>query len=421
MNEGVLPKKGATNSFIPYNLRNGFGLPTIENQDSIYAYYFYRLIQRAKNIKLVYNDKASEMQTGEMSRYIYQLKYESDFKINEKNINFNIEVNSPKEIKIKKDKDMFSKYFNSDSYLSPSALNIYMDCSLRFYFRYLAGLKEPDEISEEVDAPIFGSLLHKVLEELYTPYTDKEISKELLNTIIKDKELIKKSILKAFTIEYFMKDENEVQTESDYIKLDEIKGRNILIYNILEKYVFKTLEVDQNYTPFNVVSLENFYKISYPIHIDNNTYSINIGGFTDRIDRIGYTIRVIDYKTGNVKNKFKGIEELFDTNDENRSKAVFQTFLYSLFYLKNEKCEHYSIIPSVYWLKDIFSDNYDYKISKTENRKRYPVEDFKELANEFDTNLQDLIKEIFNTEGYFIQTEHIKKCSHCPYKNICKR
>jgi len=210
MNEGVFPKSESSMSFIPYNLRKGFGLPTIEHQDAIYGYYFYRLIQRAKNVTLIYNSNSDGLQSGEMSRFIYQLKYESNFKIKEKSLRYDISSLIPKPITIVKSESILeklNKYHSTElekmDYLSPSALSSYLKCKLRFYYRYIAGLEEKEVISEQIDAPMFGNILHQTMYALYKPYTEQLINLNTIQSILKSESLISNAIDLAFSDEYF--------------------------------------------------------------------------------------------------------------------------------------------------------------------------------------------------------------------------
>ncbi|MFO7844089.1 MAG: PD-(D/E)XK nuclease family protein, partial [Bacteroidales bacterium] len=209
VNEGVFPKTESSLSFVPYNLRHGFGLPTIEHQDAIYAYYFYRLIHRAQDVTLIYNSNTDGLQTGEMSRFLYQLKYESPFNITEKSLRYDININQPKEIRIEKTpeiREILRAYLSSsgeEKYLSPSGLSNYLRCKLKFYFRYVAGLKEQDEVTEEIDAPLFGNILHEAMDNLYQHLKGKIVLPETLSEILKDGRQITASIDHAFSKNYF--------------------------------------------------------------------------------------------------------------------------------------------------------------------------------------------------------------------------
>nr|MDA3778655.1 PD-(D/E)XK nuclease family protein [Bacteroidales bacterium] len=205
MNEGIFPKVSTAMSFIPYNLRRGFNLPAIEYQDSIFSYYFYRLLQRAKNITLIYNSSSDGFQTGEMSRFIHQLKFETKHKIKHYNLSYDINTKPQEKIIISKNEEIKAKLNNyigekSIRSLSPSAINMYLTCKLKFYFRYIAGLKEQNNLLEEIDPPTFGNILHNTMEDLYTPFLNKIISKESIKSITPDtiENAINKALKKEF-------------------------------------------------------------------------------------------------------------------------------------------------------------------------------------------------------------------------------
>lgn len=414
MNEGKLPKVGAANSFIPFNLRKGFGLPTIDNQDAIFAYYFYRLLQRANDVKLVYSTKSDGMRTGEMSRFLYQIKYESPIPIRELNPIQEISFPIIDEIYVHKNKRILSQLdnytLNGKRSFSPSALNTYMDCSLKFYYRYLAGLNPIEELKDEVDPLLFGNLFHHTMEFLYKPYEDKLISVSVLDKLILDDKNLNNIIEGAFKKEYFNLSEKENI---------EILGRNSLIFDILKKYVLRLLNIDKQFAPFLVLKLEGEYKLEVPIF--DNRQKVKIKGVIDRIDMIDDTVRVIDYKTGVINRKFSTIESLFDRESKTRNKAIFQTFLYCLF-LEFEKPLVEKVSPNIYGLKDVFSKKFESILEQKEGRgKAIPLEDYREYKHEFNAHLQALLEEIFDKDIPFTQVEDVKKCELCPYVEICHR
>ena len=412
LNEGVLPKTEAALSFIPYNLRRGFGLPTIEHQDSIYAYYFYRLLQRAKNVTLIYNSSSEGLQTGEMSRFLYQLKYESAFDMKEKSLRYDINISQTKEITIDKTAEVlkkFDQYLTSkggSKYISPSALNTYMRCSLQFYFRYIAGLREQDDITEEIDAPLFGNILHEAMDFLYQNYLQKELSKQELIQLEKDKSKIEQAIDHAFAKEYFKGD------KADY------SGKNIIIRDIIERYVYQIIKLDQSIAPFEIISLEGKYEIEIPVTANETFDTIKLGGKIDRVDKLNNHIRIIDYKTGGDKLEFKNIESLFSDKKSDRNDAVFQTFLYAKFY-QDVKNPNLPITPGVYSVRKIFDSNFDYRIYNKED-KSY-IDNYETVAQEYFDKLNELIQTIFNPDNSFTQTEEIRNCEYCEFKKICHR
>ncbi|WP_372751259.1 PD-(D/E)XK nuclease family protein [Labilibaculum sp.] len=415
MNEGKLPKTGAANSFVPYHLRKGFGMPTIDHQDAIFAYYFYRLIQRVENLKLLYSTQSDGMRTGEMSRFMYQLKYESNFKIVETSPSYNISLREAKPIVVDKSeriKTRLNEYCgNQFKSFSPSALNTYMNCSLSFYFKYLAGLKEPDVILEEIDPPTFGNLFHSVLEELYKPFQGKTVQKEDLEVLRKNKSLLDQVLKDAFRSIYFKLQEHQKM---------EIGGRNLLVFDILKKFIDRVLILDQKFAPFEIVSLEGKYKIQVSIG-EKSDRKVNISGLIDRVDRLDNTIRILDYKTGKANLIFKDIASLFEKEGKNKNKAAFQTLLYCLFYDENFNPE-LSISPGIYSLNEFFNDGFDCVLTQKAGRgKAVHVNNYKLFKEEFLLSLKALLEEIFDENIPFSQVENKDICRTCVYSEICHR
>jgi antitoxin component YwqK of YwqJK toxin-antitoxin module len=410
MNEGVFPKADSTPSFIPYSLRKGFGLPTYEFNDAIYAYYFYRMLQRAKDVTLIYNSGSDGVQTGEMSRFMQQLKYESPFEIVEKTVVSGISTPEIQEISVSKTNEVLNKLemYNSlhegGKTLSPSALNKFLACPLQFYFRYLAGLKEPEEITEDVDLPLFGSLLHKALELLYKEYPDKEITADELNKIEKDNTQIENVILNAFREEYF--------TDIPVDQPVKLSGKNILIKEILQKYIKQFLRVDQKFAPFTVRSLENEYSADIRFDVNGTDKQVTFKGVIDRLDENKDGIRVIDYKTGKPEQSFKDMSQLFD---ERGNHKALQALLYSRMYDETEQVDK-EIIPGLYFIRNLFNNGFDYTLKSGRQKVIY-----QQVANSLDEHLKKALQDLFDPEQDFYQTEDHNICRNCPYKQICRR
>jgi antitoxin component YwqK of YwqJK toxin-antitoxin module len=410
MNEGVFPKADSTPSFIPYSLRKGFGLPTYEFNDAIYAYYFYRMLQRAKDVTLIYNSGSDGVQTGEMSRFMQQLKYESPFEIVEKTVVSGISTPEIQEISVSKTNEVLNKLemYNSlhegGKTLSPSALNKFLACPLQFYFRYLAGLKEPEEITEDVDLPLFGSLLHKALELLYKEYLDKEITADELNKIEKDNTQIENVILNAFREEYF--------TDIPVDQPVKLSGKNILIKEILQKYIKQFLRVDQKFAPFTVRSLENEYSADIRFDVNGTDKQVTFKGVIDRLDENKNGIRVIDYKTGKPEQSFKDMSQLFD---ERGNHKALQALLYSRMYDETEQVDK-EIIPGLYFIRNLFNNGFDYTLKSGRQKVIY-----QQVANSLDEHLKKALQDLFDPEQDFYQTEDHNICRNCPYKQICRR
>jgi len=414
-NEGVFPQKSSTNSFIPYNLRQGFELPTTEHQDAITAYNFYRLIHRASRIYFLYDSRTEGMQTGEVSRFMQQLHYHYGVKVQKKTISFDIGFENPQAIQIEKTPAVMKKLLrftsqeeNSPS-LSASSINTFIDCPLQFYLTKVEDVEQAEEVLETVEANMFGTLFHAVMENLYKPYKGQLMQENDFDRLITNSLQIDKEITLAFAINYFKKKNNAIVP---------LEGNNLLIASVLRKYIKQVLKIDKKHAPFKYISSEERCSIQYPIQ--SGAMKVNLKGFIDRVDEKEGHIRILDYKTGSGKLDFKNMDEVFEHNKENRPKFVLQTFLYGIFY--KEQAQGKTITPGIYYMRDVFKDDFDTELhAKPERSMNDTVKDFGIYETEFRAHLTNSLEEIFNPEVPFVQTENTKICQYCPYVGVCNR
>lgn len=412
-NEGVFPNKNNTNSFIPYHLRKGFGLATFEHHDAISSYNFYRLIHRAKRIFYLYDSRTDGMQTGEISRYIYQLKYHYGLDIRVKNVNFDISFGGSNEIKVNKSPEILEKLRqflvdNDDApSLSASSIKSYIDCPLQFYLTRIEKLEQADELKETIEESMFGNLFHATMEYLYLPYKAKMLNQDDIDNILNQPLYIEKQIKKAFCKKYFR------ISEEDKITLE---GNNLLIANVIAKYVRQVLRNDKMYAPFRFIDAEKVCKLKFPI----SNGEVNLKGIIDRIDEKEGKIRILDYKTGAGNLEFKSWEEVFEHNNDKRPKYVLQTFLYGLFYKKEAAGKTMS--PGIYYMRNVFKDGFVTEMTfKPEKNVKIVIDDFSAFEEEFTSKLKICIEEIFNPEVPFFQTTSQDPCKYCSYTSICNR
>ena len=410
MNEGIFPQRKAANSFIPYNLRRGFGLPTYEHQDSVWAYHFYRLIERASHVSLLYDTRSNGLQTGEVSRFVHQLHYHYEVPMRDKLVVYNVSSSKTPPLAVPKREDIMRRL---DAYrkggskaISASAINTYLDCPLKFYFSVVEGIREEEEVSETIESDVFGSILHKVMEELYKPFQGKMVTVDLLKAIRKDTALLTGAIARAFASEFF---KTEVVCS--------LTGQNYLIGEMIRKYVEKILERDGKLTPF--VYIESERKINGLISLSDHS-EIRLKGFIDRVDEVLDAIRIIDYKSGSGTTTFSSIESLFNKEEKDRAKAVMQVFMYCWMYAHLTENKGKTIQPGIYYVRSLFSDPFDPSVyHRIERGKSEKVEDFSGYAQAFEEGLRGCLDEIFNPEIPFTQTPTGKACSYCPFKGIC--
>lgn len=410
MNEGIFPQRKAANSFIPYNLRRGFGLPTYEHQDSVWAYHFYRLIERASHVSLLYDTRSNGLQTGEVSRFVHQLHYHYEVLMRDKLVVYNVSSSKTPPLAVPKREDIMRRL---DAYrkggskaISASAINTYLDCPLKFYFSVVEGIREEEEVSETIESDVFGSILHKVMEELYKPFQGKMVTVDLLKAIRKDTALLTGAIARAFASEFF---------KTEVVR--SLTGQNYLIGEMIRKYVEKILERDGKLTPF--VYIESERKINGLISLSDHS-EIRLKGFIDRVDEVLDAIRIIDYKSGSGTTTFSSIESLFNKEEKDRAKAVMQVFMYCWMYAHFTENKGKTIQPGIYYVRSLFSDPFDPSVyHRIERGKSEKVEDFSGYAQAFEEGLRGCLDEIFNPEIPFTQTPTGKACSYCPFKGIC--
>lgn len=419
VNEGQLPKSGGDSSFIPYNLRKAFGMTTIEHKIAVYAYYFYRLLQRAERITLIYNTSSDGLNRGEWSRFMLQFLIEWPHPITRQFLEAGQSPQGTSSITVEKTPDvmrqmqsLFDVRANPKAKFSPSALNYYLDCPLKFYYRYVAGLSAPDEVSAEIDSATFGSIFHYAAEHIYKDLTThgKVINKEALETLLRNEVKLQDYVDTAFKKLFFNVPQNEKP---------EYNGVQLINSAVIARYLKQLLQNDLRYAPFTFIASE--MEVDEPIDIQTpkGVIKSRIGGIIDRMDSKDGTLRIVDYKTGGDADTPPHVESLF-IPDKKRSNYVFQTFLYAAIMCRKQPTM--KIAPALLYIHRAATETYSPVIQMGESRKpKEAVEDFSKYEKEYRERLQGLLEEIFNPEKSFTQTEIIEKCTYCDFKALCKR
>ena len=410
MNEGIFPLKKAANSFIPYNLRRGFGLPTYEHQDSVWAYHFYRLIRRAKQVTLLYDTRTTGLQTGEVSRFVHQLRYHYQYPLIDELVVYDVASSAVPPISVQKTAEvekLLSDFLSGGPRaLSASAINTYLDCPLKFYFSVLEQIQEEDEITETVERDVFGSILHKVMEDLYAPFKGKLVTADLLKLLRKDQPLLTGTIARAFAELFF---------KSPVVR--PLEGENFLTGEMIRKYAEKILEQDARFTPFHYIESEK--KVRATITLSDKRV-VQLKGFIDRVDSLDRVLRIVDYKTGSGKLEFESVEGLFDKEAKDRPKAVMQVFLYAWMYQQLPEYTGMPIQPAIYYLRTLFQRSFNPVVEQKKGRgKADKVNSFQEFASDFEDKLRQCLDEIFNLDIPFTQTETGKACAYCSFRGLC--
>ena len=419
VNEGQLPKSGGDSSFIPYNLRKAFGMTTIEHKIAVYAYYFYRLLQRAERITLMYNTSSDGLNRGEWSRFMLQFLIEWPHPITRQFLEAGQSPQGTSPITVEKTPDVMRRMQSLDDVrakhkakFSPSALNYYLDCPLKFYYRYVAGLSAPDEVSAEIDSATFGSIFHYAAEHIYKDLTThgKVINKEALETLLRNEVKLQDYVDTAFKKLFFNVPQNEKP---------EYNGVQLINSAVIARYLKQLLQNDLRYAPFTFIASE--MEVDEPIDIQTpkGVIKSRIGGIIDRMDSKDGTLRIVDYKTGGDADTPPHVESLF-IPDKKRSNYVFQTFLYAAIMCRKQPTM--KIAPALLYIHRAATETYSPVIQMGEPRKpKEAVEDFSKYEKEYRERLQGLLEEIFNPEKSFTQTEIIEKCTYCDFKALCKR
>ena len=406
MNEKVFPRKHFSRSFIPYTIRKGFSMATIEHQECMYAYYFYRMISRANNVFLLYDARSTALGSGDPSRYIQQLcKIYSESGAEIEHVPFEIRGIKELDIEVPKTErimDSLNRYRTEGSgkFLSASSINSYLECPLKFYFGKVEGLYIQDEISEFMNHSTFGTIIHEIMLNIYSPYKNKLVTQEYINTYLKNEAHCLDRIIKCTV--------NKVFNGKGDDCYEELDGVGYMVEDVIKHFVIEILKFDakQEFTYIQGEKEESgFWK----------ELGINFRQFIDRVDMVkehnglDSYIRIIDYKTG--KDDTTALT-FNNAMKDSAKKAIIQIFLYCNYYnyLNNS---NQKIKPLIYTVQDM---------SKAEIRiNRNPVEDFNDFNEEFMELMKSKIEEMFDKNIPFKQTTNEDNCKYCKYKDFCRK
>ncbi|MBO5831597.1 MAG: PD-(D/E)XK nuclease family protein [Alistipes sp.] len=412
MNDANFPSdKTGQSSFIPYNLRAAYSMPTPEHHEAMYAYYFYRLIQRAKRVAMLYCSRADDKSTGECSRYIHQLEYESPYKIEKRTVGVDLSVDDVEPIKVAKgerEQAILNRYLDPEdkASLSPTALFRYVECPMKFYLHSVAKLRTQDEVSETIDALMFGNILHDSMQELYDEF--KDVANPKLGIASKCKrEEVERVVDKHIS---------ELIYHSDKSAIEEFSGDTILVRDIIVRYITDGIaHYDAEQDGYTIRDLEGDVEYDYPISAGR---MVKLYGRADRIDeRADGTLQIIDYKSGNVPHlEFNGVDNLFRGKAQERVSNIFQTLLYSMMLHKINGVES---MPTLYFASRMMSDDYSPNIIDTSTGA--VVERYTDVAEQFEDELNVVLEELFDYDKPFEQCGDEDMCKYCDFKSICRR
>ena len=415
VNEGVMPKLNVSPTFIPDSIRRAYGLPVIENQDAISAYLFYRLLQRSSDVSLVYNSLVDESNTGEPSRFIRQLEFESKLKFNYRQheqpvkIESNPPLSVPKTGKVWQALERFLQSRENEK-ISATAITTYMGCQLQFFYKYIAKIKEPDTISENLEASQIGSIFHQVMEWFYQQLTASHplISSESIRVKRKDiPNLCKQALAK------------ELYKNKDHIYKP--NSMQLIILRIVEEYVDAVLLHDEQIAPFRIIELENKkdYKYRFPIELKGSRHEVLLYGIIDRVDEKDGVTRIVDYKTGGQDEvKFSCLDDLFEPEGKKQNKAMVQTLFYTFIYEQVKKLKH--IEPNLYIIRKMKKEGTLFFNGGRGGKVYLQAEHLEELKGGFHVQLRSMLEELFNQDIPFSDSVSKMNCGYCPYKEICQ-
>lgn len=407
-NEAKLPQINISGSYIPYQIRRYFGMKTFDDDSKIQAYNFFRAIQRAENVYILYDSLISESSKGK-SRFILQIENElAETSVKEKSYSIQMTPAKDDNISIEKTDELLSRITK----LSPTDISNYINCSLMFYFKKILELEEEDTIDDEYNAALFGSLFHKVMEMLYTPYSEKEVNRKTLDDMIGN---VEKNFDKIFSdaADDITREQKEKYHKEKIIDTG-IFGKNKAYKEVIKELVLKILRRDAENVPFKILGLEmKLEKADYEFTGDGNTKrKIILNGKLDRVEEKDGKILIVDYKTGGKKfPRTLAISNVNQDMPKPANKDYFQAGFYMYLYklVKNEDAN-----------AGMF-----YVARENDLTKVLPDETGDAVKNDFINNykefLNEKLHEIFNKDINFEKTADTDNCKYCAMNSLCYR
>lgn len=425
MNERIFPRKHYSRSFIPENLRRAYGMATTEHQESIYSYYFYRLISRASHVTLYYDARNSGGKSNELSRYIAQMLYLfPEAKITHTLQSYDLKLREVDDIVVRKTPEIMAQLreFRPEGgkrTLSASSINDYINCPLSFYLKRLCRLDLDETTMEYMDSPTYGSIVHKVVESIYSGFqgSNKEaevvVTPEMLGAVIRHGSKLDKLI--TMTV-------NEIYNHREPGDLSPRRGETQVLGKIIRHTVVNLLRCDMDIAPFDFIAAEFPLKGEFLIEpSEGEPFSINISQIIDRIDRVADRLRIVDYKTGSDRTVFSDMDDLFDNTNKERRKAILQLLFYCNAYARERKLGSQPIQPILYSLKGEKPEGFGpLKVGPSRGKKE-DLLDYLTVNQEFLQRFNDTVAEIFNPDIPFIQAPKADNCHFCSFKEICRK
>jgi hypothetical protein len=416
LNEGTFPGQSFDNTYIPYNIRRAFGLPTLNEHESIYSYYFFRLLRKPDRGWFIYNSAAQGLSSGEMSRYLVRMSYSPAFQPVQQSTRISVGRSRMMPELLPKSKehnklllDLYSTEGKTGKYLSPSAINTWVSCRMKFYYRYVCGIPEEEILEKDIDQRRFGNILHETLNRLYAPFREDPGAPAAISSLAADRPRVRDAIIDAAL--------EEMKWTMDTL----LAGRGLIIVEVLERYINDLLRYDAENEGLILLNLEDdFTAVRTVTNGAGRKRVIRIGGRADRVDVTGGLVRVVDYKTGAPKREAVTPEDLFDEDKEKRNDAFLQALIYSC--LIRDHHPDRLVIPAIYWVQQLSSADFTpYATVPGLNGPGADRNAWEGFMERFSEQLDVTLVRIFSEDEEYRMTQFERRCTWCPYRALCRR
>jgi CRISPR/Cas system-associated exonuclease Cas4 (RecB family) len=415
LNEGIFPGASWDNTYIPYNIRRAFGLPTVNEHESIYSYYFFRLLRKAARGWFLYNSTAQGLSSGEMSRYLVRMSYSPLFAPRQRSVHIRVgrsRMISESLPRLPEHNRALMHLYSGDGgagkSLSPSAVNTWINCRMRFYFRYICGMPEEEILEKEIDQRRFGNIMHETLRRLYDPLRNSPDAGASIARLATERETVRETVIGAAM--------DEMRWDRETL----FSGKGVIIVDVLERYAIELLEYDGRHPDLTLLHLEDDFTSVRTVKTEKGEVIVRLGGRADRVDMTGGVIRVVDYKTGAPKREAVTAEGLFDEEKEKRNDAVIQSLLYCTMVEKNHPGK--IILPAIYWIQQLKSDGFTpYASAAGLEGTNVLHGEWNDFMTAFTQELDMTLQRIFSDSEDFRMTSFRQRCSSCPYRTLCRR
>ncbi|HPE22080.1 MAG TPA: PD-(D/E)XK nuclease family protein [Bacteroidales bacterium] len=415
LNEGIFPRMSYDNTYIPYNIRRAFGLPTVNEHESIYSYYFFRLLRKPARGWFLYNSTSGGLNTGEMSRYLVRMSYSPLFTPRHRTVHINVGRSRLMAESLSREQEhnmillsRYGKNSEANKFLSPSAVNTWLNCRMRFYYRYVCGMPEEEMLEKEIDQRRFGNIMHEALRRLYSTVKGSADAVKEVSKMAGEREQIRETIIAT------------AMDEMHWDRPELLSGKGVIIIDVLERYARELLLYDSRHSDLRLLHLEEDFTGTFTVASAGARTEVMVGGRADRIDMTDGAVRVVDYKTGAPKRDAITIEGLFDEEKDKRNDAVLQ----ALFYCALIRQIHHGrlVLPTIYWIQQLSSADFTpYTRAPGLEGPEALYEEWKTIMSDFQMHLELTLNKIFADNEDFTMTSFRRRCACCPYRTLCRR